>query len=620
VTTRFPMAPLDWLLVAAFVAYAVGTGFRWRSRASESLTSYFLADRSLSGWTAGLSMAATQFAADTPLVFTGIVATSGVFHLGQFWSYGVAFLLLGMLLAPAWRRAGVLTDAELVAERYPGGGAFPLRMVRAVVFGTAFNAVVLAMVLFATAQLAERLVDPSALLPAWAFDPVVDAVRAVGAPLTTSPLEGEALWRTSAGNLWVILAIAAVTLTYSTTGGLRSVVRTDLVQLAVMGVGTAIYAVVAWRAADVSTHLASLPAELLSLDPFAARGVGPGLVAAFGVQWLIQRDADGSGYLAQRVMACRSDRDAERALVVFAFVQVLLRSLLWVAVALALLVLHPPGPGDSVAGREGAYLDGFLALPPGVLGLLVTGMLAALASTVDTHLNWGASYWANDLYGEAICRRLWRREPGPRELVVVARASNALLLLLSIAVMANLGSIQEAWRLSLVMGAGVGPVLLLRWCWWRVTAWGELAALIASLGAAAVAVQVSTDDASQLLSVAAFSTVVAVLVSLATPVGDRAALRRFAERTRAPGFWAPVLPGPRRSHVARLRLRKGLLRTALASVTLFAFLGAGLLALLGQAALPSGPPAAVALVACVLVGVAALPGWWTRGRRRAADE
>ena len=106
------MSTVDALILVAFVAYAVRVGLRNRLVASRNLEEYFLAGRSLPGWKAGLSMAATQFAADTPLLVTGIIATAGVFGLWQFWIFGVTFLLMGFVLAGAWRRAGVVTDAE----------------------------------------------------------------------------------------------------------------------------------------------------------------------------------------------------------------------------------------------------------------------------------------------------------------------------------------------------------------------------------------------------------------------------------------------------------------------------------------------------------------------------
>ena len=196
---------------------------------------------------------------------------------------------------------------------------------------------------------------------------------------------------------------------------------------------------------------------------------------------------DGTGYLAQRSMACRSERDARAAAVLFAWLQVFLRSLLWLAIALGLLVLYPFRPEEAAgegfaAAREMLFVHGIDdLLPPGARGLMLVGLLAALASTVDTHLNWGASYWSKDVYEDVLCRRLLGRQPKPRELVLVARLSNVLILAIAMAVMVNLGSIQTAWFVSLLFGAGMGSVLVLRWLWERINLYSELAAMAASL-------------------------------------------------------------------------------------------------------------------------------------------
>ncbi len=195
-------------------------------------------------------------------------------------------------------------------------------------------------------------------------------------------------------------------------------------------------------------------------------------------------NADGTGYLAQRAMACRDEREARIAVLVFTLAQILLRSLLWLPIGLGLLVLFPPD--GTLAGaalqvdREGTFVRGIgELLPSGVRGLMIAGMLAALASTLDTHLNWGASYWTHDLYERFVCRWL-RRVPSARELVWVARASTLGVLAIALLLMTRLDSIQTAWHASLLLGAGMGVVLVLRWLWWRLTAAGELATIVAS--------------------------------------------------------------------------------------------------------------------------------------------
>ncbi|MGE0474473.1 MAG: sodium transporter, partial [Nitrospirales bacterium] len=434
------MTGWDLALVAAFLVYALQAGLRERGTASKNLEEYFLAGRSLSGWKAGLSMAATQFAADTPLLVTGLVATVGIFGLWRLWIYALAFLLMGYLLAPSWRRAGVLTDAELTEIRYGHRAASILRGVKAIYFGTIVNCTVLAMVLLAATRLAEPFLLWDHWLPAPVFGGLVEWVQWVGVPFTVDGLNAAEVWVRSANNLLSIGAIVGVTLFYSTTGGLRSVVDTDLVQL---GIGLVASIAFAWVVVDqvgglselshrIRTQFSSTSGygltgnEILAFTPFDAKGVTLLVLVVFGFQWLLQMNADGTGYLAQRSMACRSDHDARIAAVVFTVVQVLLRSLIWLPLALGLLVVFPPtgewGTPQFIAAREWTFVRGIdELLPAGVKGLMLVGMLAALASTVDTHLNWGASYWTNDLYRRFFCEGWLKRSPSDRALVWVAR-------------------------------------------------------------------------------------------------------------------------------------------------------------------------------------------------------
>jgi Na+/proline symporter len=616
------VSPVDVAIVAAFVVYCTLSGWRARTLASRNLDEYFLAGRTLPGWVAGISMAATQFAADTPLLVTGMIATDGVFALWRLWIYALAFLLMGFLLAPAWRRARVLTDAELAELRYGGPLGNLLRAAKAVYFGLVFNCAVLAMVLFAATRIAEPFLHWSAWLPPGVFAPVVTLVEQLDLSLT-SGADPHAIQ--SAENLLSLLALLAVTLLYSTTGGLRAVVATDVVQFALAMLGTAVYAAVVIGAVG---GLAALPgalaerygdafaAETLAFTPSRARDAGLAVLGVIAFQWIAQMNADGTGYLAQRAMACRSDADARGAALVFVAAQVLARSLLWIPLGLGLLLLYPldPGLGGSaaIAAREQTYVTGIADLmPAGLRGLLLTGMLAALASTLDSHLNWGASYFTNDLYKRLYCQTLRRREPSERVLVRVARVANTLILLLSIAVLARLESIQGAWKTTLLLGAGMGVPLLLRWFWWRVTAAGELLAIVAATLLAPVLLRGVEPEAMRILVMAAASTAVVVGVALA---GDRQpgpAVIEFYRRTRPPGAWGRVAAALGEDARAPMRrLRSGLTATAASAAATFCVLVAAGTWLVGgtpPAWLP-WRPAWLALVSAT--GLAA--AWWAR--------
>jgi SSS family solute:Na+ symporter len=611
---------LDLFLVAAFVVYGIGSGIRNRRTASRDLEEYFLAGRRLAGWKSGLSMTATQYAADTPLLAAGLVATGGIFALWRLWIYGIAFLLLGFLLGAAWWRSRVVTDAEFCELRYHGRAALWLRGIKASYYGLVFNCAVLAMVLAAAVRIAEPFLLWDQWLPTGLFDPIASLVESLGVPLSAD-LESPGVWRRSASNLISILAIYCFTTLYSATGGLRSVVATDLGQLLLLFVATGIYAWIASEAAGglggLSDALAgvvgeSRAIELLAFDPGTAAEVSGALLAVLGLQWLVQMNSDGTGYLAQRCMACHSAPAAGRAPVVFAFAQILLRSLLWLPIFVSLLIIFPLEPGQSAAERELTFVRGIeTLLPPGARGLILVGMLAALASTIDTHLNWGASYLSNDLYSRLLCRSWLGRTPGRRELVWVARASSPVLVVISLTVMARLDSIQAAWHVTLLLGAGLGVPLLLRWLWWRANAWGELAAIVGSAAAAPVLLATIDTEAWRLLAIAAIGTAASVGASLATPPEPEEHLRAFYERVRPPGFW--------RNGAARRQLWSSGGATLAAAGTLFTSLVG-----LGSWLVGSTPPGGLSPVLWIGLNlcVAALlvPIWWRQLGRADEDE
>lgn len=613
---------LDLVIVAAFVVYAVSAGFRARRQASKSLGEYFLAGRTLSGWRAGVSMAATQFAADTPLLVSGLVATAGVFMLWRLWIYGLAFLLMAFVFARCWRRAQVLTDAELAELRYGGRGVLTLRVLKAIYYGTVINCVVLAMVMVAAVRIAEVFLPWSQWLPAAVFEPFVSVVAVFGLELG-SGASGLAPDVASAESLISILLILGFTALYSTTGGLRSVVSTDVMQFALAMGGSLLYA---WYVLDAAGGLSGLVESVTALYPaqadqmlsFAPPMSAGELLLPFlvliSLQWFFQMYSDGTGYLAQRSMACATDRDARLAGIIFAWLQILLRSLIWLIIAVSLLVVYPFDPADTAglaARRELTFVQGVDdLLPAGARGLMLAGLLGALASTVDTHLNWGASYWSNDVYGRLICGAWLRRDPSRREMVTVARLSNVLILALTLLVMANLGSIQTAWFISLLFGAGMGGVLVLRWLWERITLYSELAAIVTSLVTAPLLLLAFGSDPEsewQRLGIMSLVTTgAAIAITWVTPATPAAILARFYRRVRPVGAWATTAAAvgdvptiPRRRLLAQAR------DLAICSASLF-------LLLVGCGRALIGLPDTSTLVTWLLVlaGLGLVPFWW----------
>ena len=629
------MSTVDTLIVLAFIIYAVSVGLRNRRQASKNLEEYFLAGRSLPGWKAGLSMAATQFAADTPLLVTGIVATAGIFGLWQLWIFAVTFLLMGFVLAGAWRRAGVVTDAELTEVRYGGTPAAVLRGVKAFYLGTIINCVSLAWVLFAAAKIAEPFLLWNEWLPGGLFQPVVSLVEAVGTPLTMGGLADPEVWVKTANNLVSLLTILAVVAFYSATGGLRGVVATDIGQIAIMFLGTVAFTTIVVREVGGLGLMTDRvyqtfagggpggirPDEILAFTPGRGKDVTLTMLSLLGLLWLINSVSDGSGYLAQRTMACRSDSDAKTAAVVFTFTQVLVRSLLWLPLGIGLLVLFPPDPGLAPgliqADREASYVRGMAELlPPGVMGLMLTGMLAALASTVDTHLNWGASYWTNDLYKRFICQAWLRTEPSGRVLVWVARAANVVILVIALVIMTRLTSINQAWQINLLFGAGLGVVQVLRWIWWRMNAWAEIAAMLVSSGVAPLLMLQLDDDQQplRLLLAATASTAAALVAVWITGPEDQTRLATFYQRVRPVGFWGPVAQAAgARDDAGPRRLWRALAAMVLCSLTVFCLL-VGLGTWLVGSPPPVWLPSTSAWVGgLLLTGLLLCPLWYRLG-------
>lgn len=612
---------IDLFIVLAFVVYSISAGFRAKAKASEGLEEYFLAGRTISGWRAGFSMAATQYAADTPLLVTGLIATGGIFMLWRLWIYGLAFLMMGFILGKAWRKSGILTDAEFAEFRYSGKAALTLRGLKAIYYGTVINCTVMAMVLVAATRISETFLMWHQWLPESVYSVLYNIVVKIGISLASGATGLEPFVATT-NNVISILAILIFTALYSTTGGLRSVIATDIVQFVIAMVATLIYAIIAVaKAGGVSTMLSRLSeiygtaraSEMLSFSPPSYEALTPFLVL-IGLQWFFQMNSDGTGYLAQRTMACRTDRDAQVAAFIFTWAQILVRSLFWLPIGVALLVIYPYDPTSAmgqgfIAGREILFATGIKdLLPVGIRGLMLTGLLAALASTIDTHLTWGGSYWTNDIYLRLINQHWLKRKPGSRELVLVARLSNILILFIALVIMANLGSIQEAWHISLLFGAGMGSVLVLRWLWERISVYSELAAMAASLVIAPILLLTVDDEWLKLLLMSSLSTLAVLIVTWLAPATEEATLDRFFERVNPPGFWRRtatrlgVDPGS-----PLVALKGGIWLVITVGMTIFL-----LLVGIGRLLLPAPGISTLASWGYVLSGLACITLWWRR--------
>jgi Na+/proline symporter len=443
------MTLLDWFIVAVYFIITAAIGIAFAGRAGRSMADFFVSGRSLPWWLAGTSMVATTFAADTPLAVAGMVAANGVAGNWLWWNMAMSGVLTVFFYAHLWRRAAVLTDAEFTEIRYSGQPAAILRGFRALYLALPINLIIMGWVNLAMLK-------------------ILNVVLGVD-PLTA------------------FIVLFVVTMAYSAIAGLWGVVVTDLVQFGIAMLGSIVLAVYAMDAVGgVDGLVARLPERYGSaqaaLSFFPQQGATWMPVTAFlvylSVQWWATlypgSEPGGGGYVAQRILSARSERDGVLATLWFTIAMYAVRPWPWIVTALAVVVLYP-----QVADPGDAYLTGVVELlPPGLTGLLVAAFAAAYMSTISTHLNWGASYLVNDVY-----RRFMAPAATEKNLVRVSRLFTAVLFLLSSIVTYLLylfGSIEGAWRVLIALGAGTGLVYILRWYWWRINAWSEISAMIAA--------------------------------------------------------------------------------------------------------------------------------------------
>ena len=514
---------IDWAIVVAYFALSTLIGFIFTKRGGESLEEYFLSGRQVPWWLAGAAMVATTFAADTPLVVTGLVAAKGVAGNWLWWNMVMSGMLTVFFFARLWRRARVMTDVEFAEIRYSGRPAAFLRGFRAVYLGIGINLIIMGWVTRAM-------------------------IKILTISLGISPI-------VAVGICFVI------TVAYSVAAGLWAVLWTDLIQFVIKMSAVIVLAIYAVKAvggmdaliAGVSRHFGS---ETAALSVLPVKVTSNGLEAyawmpllALGVflsmQWWAAyypgAEPGGGGYVAQRIFSAKTERDGVLATLLFQVAHYALRPWPWIVTGLATVLLYPGGrlPNGTV-DAEGAYVQAFVdLLPTPWRGFMMAGFAAAYMSTIGTHLNWGASYLVNDFY-----KRFIKKDAPDKHYVNVGRVATVVLFLLSIIVTSQLSSVEKAWKFLLAMGAGTGLVLILRWYWWRINAWSEITAMVVSFAVSLVLMQVvpprfaagdPNADAWVMIGTVAVTTVAWLAATFLTQPEPAAKLDSFYRRVRPGG-------------------------------------------------------------------------------------
>lgn len=519
---------VDWTVVAVYGVLTLTLGFWFTRRAGRSLEDFFVAGRSLPWWLAGTSIAATWFATDAPLAAASLVRQQGVFANWLWWYEAAGILMLVFFYAHLWRRAEVLTDVEFIELRYSGRPASVLRGFGAVYQGILKNAVVMGWVMLAMVKFSQVLLGWNAV--------------------TT---------------LTVCIALA---LSYTVASGLWGVVVTDLLQFTAGMLGSLTLAgIVLWRLggprgmADEVAALPDAPVGVLDLVPQPAH-LSSLEMASFLclILFLWTRSGQGDGYLAQRLFATRDERQSTLAALWFAFAGTVLLTWPWIIVGLGSLVILPIASAvpELAADPELAYPMMIAELmPSGLRGLMVATFLAAFMSTMDTHLCWGASYAVNDVY-----KRFLRPAESDRHYVMASRVAVMGLVLVAAVTAWNMESIQRGWIYVIELTAGVALVWLLRWYWWRVNAWAEIAAILGSFILAngrmwlgvfggllpprwaqtAAAFYGPEYDFLRAFAILIVCTLIWVGVAILTRPDHPATLKAFYRRVRPGGWWGPV--------------------------------------------------------------------------------
>jgi SSS family solute:Na+ symporter len=522
------LAAVDWIFIGWYFVLSIGIGLYYSRRAGRSVSEYFVSGRSLPWWLLGTSMVATSFSSDTPLAVTGIVIKDGIAGNWLWWNFCLGGALTILFFAHLWRRAEVVTEVEFIDLRYSGRPARFLRGFKALYLGIPVSCITFGWVTLAMVRIIQTIFGASGL-----------AALAVCLGLT--------VFYTTLSGLWGVVATDMLLFGVAMAGSIiLSVVSVEKAG----GVAALVGAVKAAGAANGKDYLAVLPplGQALPLAFF---------VAVFVQWWAVYypgAEPGGGGWSAQRMLAAKDPGHAVKGTLWFTVANYVIRPWPWILTALAALVVLPGLSGAPPGETEAAYPRMIGFLPKGVTGIIVASLFAAFMSTIESIVNLSGSYLLNDLY-----RPFIRKEASEKHYVTVSRLIVLGVALLGAGFSFVLGSVKMGWQLVMELSAGIGLVLLLRWYWWRVNAWSEIAALSAS-ALTAIGLKIAPDNpvtravgrwlaragfavdpwGLEILVIVAVTTVAWVAVTFLTRPDDETKLLAFYRKVRPGGAWGPI--------------------------------------------------------------------------------
>ena len=447
---------LDWTIIFFFFIIFIIIGLINLKKSGESSKEFFLSGRNMPWWLLGISMVATTFSADTPNLVTNIVREDGISGNCVWWAFLITCMMTVFFYAKLWRRSKVLTDLEFYELRYSGKAATFLRAFRAIYLGIFFNVMIMATVCLA-------------------------GIKIGGILLGLSPFE-------------CVFYSSLITVIYSSLGGLRSVIVTDLIQFILAMIGSIWACVYVLNLNEIGglnqlfSHVNVIDKINFLPDFNDKENLITIFIIPIAVQWWAVwypgAEPGGGGYIAQRMLSAKDEKNAVYATLLFNVAHYALRPWPWIIIALSSLIIYPslvdissafPNVDKSIIGNDIAYPAMLSLLPSGLLGLVLASLIAAYMSTISSHLNWGASYISIDFY-----KRFINLNASEKQVVFIGRISTILLMILAGFVALRLSDALDAFQILLQIGAGTGSIFLLRWFWWRVNAYSEITGMIIS--------------------------------------------------------------------------------------------------------------------------------------------